>query len=772
MPRNRRNTGPGKPAERFRVARTTLFVDALMNRLIQVAGIGIILAVAGIFLFILVQIFPLFRGASVWYERSFDLGNLDVAAVGIDPWAALPLIVTSDGTLHFLDIEDPGAEYNRGLFVADPGLPEDKTFSFVRFDRPRGQVLFGTEDGRFSAVKVGYRQTHPEYREREVVPVVRSGPLLQLGREDAPYEQIEFVDAGRTKLAAAVQRRHGRQELHAVTLSERRGLLGDGALRREREYELTDLFEGRTRFLRVTGDGDFVIVGTDDGRIHLLARESGDFELRQSVRPFADLEDPGLASMNFLLGDVSLSLTSSCGENRIYSIYHNEAEGRRVLGRIGTLPRLAPGTGAGFHSSSLRNKAFLTGAGDYASIRYATTGATRWEGSPGFPVRHAVLGDRYDRIVFLDDVNRLHLFGLRDPHPETGFRAYFGKIHYEGRSEPEFLWQSTGGGDEFEPKLSMVPLILGTMKGTVYAMLFAVPIALLAALYTSQFLKPSLRRVVKPVMEILESVPTVVLGFLAALWFAPIISGSVPSVFLVCLALPLAAIALGAGVANLPRKVRRWVPTGYEFAVFAPFMVAFGWVAWSLGPVMEGWLFSVEDPDTGRRIADFRLWWELNSGLSFEQRNALVVGLFMGFAIIPTIFTIAEDSLSNVPQAFRSGSFALGASRWQTAVNVVLPTAAAGIFSALMIGFGRAVGETMIVLMATGNTPVMSLNLFEGMRTLAANIAVELPEAAQGGSLYRSLFLGAMLLFLMTFLVNTFAEILRKRLRDRFKAVE
>jgi len=171
-------------------------------------------------------------------------------------------------------------------------------------------------------------------------------------------------------------------------------------------------------------------------------------------------------------------------------------------------------------------------------------------------------------------------------------------------------------------------------------------------------------------------------------------------------------------------------------------------------------------------VADFRLWWPTVTGTPFEQRNSLVVGFMMGFAVIPIIFTIAEDALSNVPQSLRSGSLALGASRWQTAFRIVLPTASAGIFSALMIGLGRAVGETMIVVMATGNTPIMEWNIFSGMRTLSANIAVELPEAPHHGTLYRTLFLGAMVLFVMTFMVNTVAEVLRQRLRDRYKTVE
>jgi phosphate transport system permease protein len=141
----------------------------------------------------------------------------------------------------------------------------------------------------------------------------------------------------------------------------------------------------------------------------------------------------------------------------------------------------------------------------------------------------------------------------------------------------------------------------------------------------------------------------------------------------------------------------------------------------------------------------------------------------MGFAVIPIIFTIAEDSLANVPQHLVAGSLALGATRWQTALWIVLPTASPGIFSAIMIGFGRAVGETMIVLMATGNTPVMDWSIFNGFRALSANIAVELPEAPEGGTLFRVLFLAALLLFVMTFVLNTIAELVRLKLRRKYR---
>jgi phosphate transport system permease protein len=156
---------------------------------------------------------------------------------------------------------------------------------------------------------------------------------------------------------------------------------------------------------------------------------------------------------------------------------------------------------------------------------------------------------------------------------------------------------------------------------------------------------------------------------------------------------------------------------------------------------------------------------------TYVQRNSLVVGIVMGFAIIPIIYTISDDALSTVPDHLRGASLGAGATKWQTAVRVVVPTAMSGLFSAMMVGLGRAVGETMIVLMAAGNTPVMSWNIFEGFRTLSANIAVELPEAVKDSTHYRILFLAALVLFVMTFIVNTIAELVRIKFRKRASAL-
>jgi phosphate transport system permease protein len=320
-------------------------------------------------------------------------------------------------------------------------------------------------------------------------------------------------------------------------------------------------------------------------------------------------------------------------------------------------------------------------------------------------------------------------------------------------------------------KLSLMPLIFGSLKGTAYALIFSVPIALLAAVFSAAFLPASVKQIVKPTMEIMSSLPSVVLGFLAGLWLAPIIENRVPSVLMMVILIPTTALVVGYFWCRTPLSFRNRFAGGFEWAIVIPFLALAAYIGWTLGPVIEKIFFVYTEPGSGKQIADFNLWWPQATGTRFEQRNSLVLGFIMGFAVIPVIFTIAEDALSNVPKNLTAAASALGANRWQVLWTVMLPVASSGIFSALMIGFGRAVGETMVMVMATGNTPIMEWNLFSGMRTLAANIAVELPEAPVGSTHYRTLFLGAVVLFAMTFVMNTIAEILRQRLREKNKLV-
>jgi phosphate transport system permease protein len=749
--------------KRYDISPAAKRIDRAMTHFIKVGGIGIIVSVFAIFVFILSQIFPLFTQASVETLGAWKVPAGDYVALGTDEWTERPFLLDRTGGLVFLDLPGGGT-----VEEMRPAYPADKPVAAVSYRAKAGHAVVGTDAGEFAFVSISFAPTYEGDR-RTIRPSVALGEYHPIGKPGHPLRMVRLAATENARMVAAVQDVEGRAEIHTALLARRRSLMGGDRLTYRGGHDLTELYEGEPTELLVNSRADSVVVVTDSRKVHYLFLEGDSFGARQTFEPFGDDPEDRIAGADFLFGDDSIVFTSERGRNRIWSLYVPEGDNRRLFGQTKAFEDL-PSRATAF-AASLRNKAFLLAGDGFASLRYGTTETIRWQEPLGFDVRLAALSGKYDRMLFWDGAETLRVAALEDPHPEAGLKAFFGKIWYEGSGEPKVEWQSTGSTDDFEAKLSMVPLLLGTLKGTVYAMIFSVPIALLAALYASQFATPGVRRNVKPVMEIMASLPSVILGFLAALWLAPMLETRVPSVLLAMVFVPLAAMGFGTAWGRLPYSLRRRIPEGAEVFAVMPIIVAAGWAGWTLGPWMERVFFVATDATTGARVADFRLWWPQATGLPFEQRNSLVVGFMMGFAVIPIIFTITEDALSNVPASFRSSSLALGASRWQTAVRVILPTASAGIFSAIMIGFGRAVGETMIVLMATGNTPIMDFNVFSGMRTLSANIAVELPEAPHHGTLYRTLFLGSMLLFLMTFCVNTAAEMLRHHLREKYKAV-
>ncbi len=302
-------------------------------------------------------------------------------------------------------------------------------------------------------------------------------------------------------------------------------------------------------------------------------------------------------------------------------------------------------------------------------------------------------------------------------------------------------------------------MVVGTLKAAGLAMLFATPLALAAAMYTAWFMTPALRRWVKPAIEMMGALPSVVIGLIAGLWLAPRIADRLPGVLLLPLALAAVLLLCGWAMQKLPAHWRkRWLSEGREVLILLPVLLLTAAATLWLVPLLTQALW-------GQQLADV-------ISTRYQQRNLLVAGVAMGFALVPLIFTLAEDAIFSVPAELGQGSLALGATQWQTLTRVVLPGASSGIFAALMIGFGRAIGETMIVLMATGNTPVTHGGLFEGLRSLAANVAVEMPEAAAGSAHYRILFLSALVLLVFTLVVNTLAEMVRQRLRQRYSQQE
>ena len=266
--------------------------------------------------------------------------------------------------------------------------------------------------------------------------------------------------------------------------------------------------------------------------------------------------------------------------------------------------------------------------------------------------------------------------------PEVRKEANLQKFFAEGQEGPtitdRYVWQPTSE----KPKVSFWPIILGTLKATIVGMLFACPIGVAAALFSSEFAPARLREVIKPVIELLAGIPSVVMGFFALIVLAT------------------------------------WLQNTFGFT--------------------------------------YRL-------------NAINAGLALGFALVPIVYTISEDGLSAVPRSYREASYALGATRFQTAWTVVLPAAAPAVFASFVLAFGRAIGETMILLMAGGNAAITSLSLLDPLRTLSATIAAEMGEVVVGSAHYSSLFFMGTLLFVITFVSNTFGQWVIRRMRVRMQ---
>ncbi len=745
--------------KRFEVSRATLWFDRLMGWLIRFGGIGVIVAVFGIFYFVGKEVVPLFRDAEVRPAGKVS-GEAAPRVLGMDEWAELPFFYGGGSEVVFSNM----ATGERRVLPV-PGL-EDVEITAVSHDPVTQRIAIGTADGRVGSFIVNYERQFQDGREPRVEPSITTEPWFALENGSGPVTALGYGDSGAGRVIVAKRGEGPSSTVSVLRLTMKKGLIGKGKLSLADEIDITGELDTEARIVRASQNGAMVLIATRSGEIDYFLASSDGVSKRQSFAPF---ENTTPARMDFLFGGVSIIVIAPDGRQQQWSLFRRDGEGERLFGMTKEFPTLPQGD---LHfAASQRNRSFLTSAGNFLTIRHSTSGAVRWEGETDMDPVAVAFDAKGEHFLVAAADGTARKFSIHDPHPEAGWRAFFGKVWYEGGSEPVYQWQSTGGTDDFEPKLSMMPLIFGSLKGTAYAMLFSVPIALLAAVFSAAFLPHSVKRVVKPAMEIMSSLPSVVLGFLAGLWLAPILETRVPSVMLVILALPLAALLLGYAWCRLPIVIRNRFEGGSEWIIVLPFLALAGWLGWALGPVIESLLFIYKDPSTGREIADFRLWWPQATGIPFEQRNSLVLGFMMGFAVIPVIFTIAEDSLSNVPKPLTAAAAALGANRWQVVWTVMLPVAAAGIFSALMIGFGRAVGETMIMVMATGNTPIMEWNLFSGMRTLSANIAVELPEAPVGSTHYRALFLGAVVLFAMTFVMNTIAELLRQRLRERNKIV-
>lgn len=765
---------PKPVPERFQVAKTTLWFDRIMTKTIIGGGFTVIVAVFGILFFLLSVTIPLFQNADV-EERQHPAPSSPVPGTwGLDPSGTLPFVYGNGKNIFFLD------KTTGNLSSLPVSLPDGETVCAHSYDASLTAYPIATESGKVGLIHVhsGLNVHGPDKAGAEAGPLY---PLTESGSVPGKISGIAYADAGERKIFTATVETEQGTRLLLMTLEESRSLLHEGELAPSGFHDLTDQLEGRPTAMLPGASGDSLVIATDaDKLLYFSYDEDGETWVRRQIIPTPLGKGEKMTSVNWLFGDMSLVIGGDRGSLKIFSLYPHSRPDGTSLRLCGQTRQFSPMDGPVQHyAASGINRSFLVSTPRELRLCYGTTADIRWNSGPlEFVPAQLAANTEFNAAIAVDPSGNIHFFSLEDKHPEAGAKALVGKIWYEGYDSPKWLWQSVGGTDDYESKLSLMPLVFGTLKGTLYALVFAVPVAVTAAIYTAHFMPPAVKRVVKPVMEIMASLPSVVLGFFGALYLAPRMEDKIPALLCMAVLIPGLAALIAWFWTTRPAAWRNKFSRGVEYIVMTPVILLCAWFCWEyLGYWLEQPLISLCRSVMGLwgdgdfQAASFADLWRNGFGMPYEQRNSLVVGFIMGFAVIPVIFTISEDALSNVPLSLIAASEALGASRWQMVRTVVLPVASAGIFSALMIGLGRAVGETMIVLMATGNTPIMDWNIFNGMRTLSANIATELPEAAQDSTHYRVLFLGGLILFSMTFILNTLAEIVRQRLRKRFNVV-
>jgi len=732
--------------------RLRLLKDHIARYGVAIGGLGVIFSILLIFFYLFLVVVPLAETPEMHEVAVYAVPTESpIAYLAIEEQAEIGAVFEQNGNVRFISTSD-------GALIKQVQLPVPNGVKVVSLSAARptsGVVALGLSNGQALVVRHSYKISYPN-DQRVIAPQIDyplgtalvdvaadSSSLLKVAiQEDESFTLVGWSRGGM---------------LSVVRAAPGESLLDDeAAFEFERSSGYTDLENiqallvdpAQSNLYVISRDGDLAWFNISDlSRARLIEQLS--------------ITAPGVKVLESILlaGGVSIMVASDDGViNQWFSV--RDQEGVRHLQKIrnfenaGSLQVLA--------SEHSRKGFFVADNDGNISAFHATANKLLFrERVADAPILQLAIAPRANALWALDDNSSLHFWRIKNEYPELSWSSLWSKVWYEGYDQPEYVWQSSAASNDFEPKLSLTPLTFGTLKAAFYAMLFAIPLSIMGAVFTAYFMAPKMRQLVKPTIEIMEALPTVILGFLAGLWLAPLVESHLPGIFALLLLMPMVVLLAAFLWSRLPIALRQCIPDGWEAALLVPVLIGASALSLGLSPQLEQWLFAGDMPG----------WLQHEMGIGYDQRNSLVVGMAMGFAVIPTIFSIAEDAIFSVPKYLTFGSLALGATPWQTLVRVVLLTASPGIFSGVMMGVGRAVGETMIVLMATGNTPVMDFSIFQGMRTLSANIAVEMPEAEVASTHYRVLFLAALVLFVFTFVFNTGAEIIRQRLRVKYSSL-
>ncbi len=850
-------------AKHRRSSKWMLLLDKIAHHVITIGGIGTIAAVLMVFFFLVWVVGPMFMPADTQAVSTAAVDYKEIPRfIGMDDDQSLIWSISDSGTLQIFDAKS--GEYVHGQNLFGENKPTAITVSTIH-----NIIVAGFADGTIRIGKIEFinsffdkEQIESDYHEMAVGEFKRRGLGVvfktpsRLWRQttltvtvDEPLSvggsnQINKIDLTMSTSGPVIATYDDQNKIAIHKVVEKVNFMTMQKTKKLESRNLPFVYSdklGTPLQIVLVGQGEYVLLVWENAyseRFNLLDDEAYLAEQSKLTR-IGDQARGDVTAVGRFLGRNTLLLGYENGDVSAWFLSEpKDAETKDS--RVWQEGHLFNGSGSAIRniaSSRRQRLALFTYANNTARMVHVTSERVLYDDIGVEESLGAAIAPKDDGFVLLG-ADKMNLTRLDAKHPDVTFSSLFFPVWYEGYEGPETVWQSSSASDDAEPKLGLWPLVFGTLKGTFYSLLFGVPVALAAAIYSSEFMAPRTKRTVKPIIEMMASLPSVVLGFLGGIIISVWMKDYVVTVLSAFFILPLCVGAAAYLMQLLPRQVktklnrqRLWIiavpcfaigwlissGVGYmaENALFAGNFIAwldgegdaFGgifylclpisicFVMYALARWIKPWLI---DKNRGGSVATcamvdlvkfviaiaatvviaallagfivlcgFESRGPNNLFNIYETRNALVVGFMMAFAIIPIIYTIADDALSSVPSHLRAASLGAGATPWQTAMRVVVPTAMSGLFSAIMVGLGRAIGETMIMLMVAGNTPTKSWNMFSGFKTLSANIASELPESVVDSTHYRTLFLSALVLFIMTFVLNTFAEYIRTQFRKK-----
>ncbi|HAQ87710.1 MAG TPA: phosphate ABC transporter permease, partial [Pseudomonas sp.] len=555
--------------------------DKLARWYVSIGGLAVLGAITLIFFYLAQVVAPMFQGAELEAREAQQPAWLADASepllLAVEEQNKVAMRLGSDGAVRFFSV--PTGELLRTVELP---LPAGSQIVSVGQDTPGNRrMVLGLSNGQVLVAEHNYKVSYPEGI-KTITPQLDypfGEEPLNLDPQGRPIEHAGISLNGSTLMVAGATN----GALHALKIASTENLMTGETTLEEERMDLPQLSEP-IKALRIDPRHMWLFAVSGRASVDVF-----DVRRKQLNGRYKLLSGKGeITTVASLLGGISLMVgdsTGGIGQWFMVRSSDGQAELKNVRNfqladqpitqilpeerRKGFLALDSAGTLGIFHSTAHR-ELLTEQVAEGAAVAAMSPRATR---------------------LLVESGDQLQRFVIDNPHPEISWSALWGKVWYESYPEPDYVWQSTSATGDFEPKLSLSPLAFGTLKAAFYAMLLAAPLAICAALYTAYFMAPTLRRKVKPVIELMEALPTVILGFFAGLFLAPYLENHLPGIFSLLLLMPVGILLAGWFWSRLPENIRLSVPDGWEALLLIPVILAVGWGSLAVSGHLENWFF-------------------------------------------------------------------------------------------------------------------------------------------------------------------------------------